>query len=212
MEQNLSATMRHHKGKVLSKYRKQGKIPANIFEKNQDSISVWIQKNEFEKIHSHVREGSLVYLTLEKSKIPVLLRHLAHEHTKRAILHASFQKINLKDEVTVEVPIVLIGEAPALKEGLIIENPKSTVEITSLPTQIPEKIEVDLSGMVTADDKISAADLKLPKGVTLVTEPGEVIVAVVKPTVQAAEETVNEAAQVEAVQEAGTAENTDSAT
>lgn len=202
MEHHMSATLRTETGKALNKFRKSGRIPANVFERNSESRSIWLTKLEFEKMLNDIHEGSLVYLKVDKEKLPVILRNVEREYRKGSILHANFQKINLKEEVTVEVSIQIIGEAPALKENLVVETPITSLEIKALPTHIPEQLEVDISEMRTADDQITAGEVKLPEGVTLLTDPGEIIVAVVEPTVAEEEVVENETAQVESVQAA----------
>lgn len=192
MDQVLQATTRQETGKVLGKFRRQGKVPANIFKKHADSTQIWVDANQLNKILLNSHEGSLLYIELgEKSaKLPTILRQIDYDFRTNRATHASFEEINLKEEVTVEIEIEVVGEAPATKAGLVVAIPQSNIEIKALPTDLPEKLEVDISKLETADDRISAGDVILPKGVTLITEPEVVLVAIVEPAAEEVEETV----------------------
>lgn len=204
MDHVLQATTRQETGKVLGKFRRQGKVPANIFMKHAQSTQIWVDGTQLSKLMQTANEGSLLYIELgdKKAKHPSILRHVDYDVRNGRPLHASFQEVSLKEKVTVEMEIEIVGEAPATKAGLVVDTPQTSIEIEALPTELPEKIEVDISKLETSDDRITAGDVTLPKGVTLVTDPETTLIAIVEPAAEEPEEAapVDEAAAVAAVE------------
>lgn len=201
MQISLSAQLRTEFGKTLNKYRKNGKIPGNVYEKHNESSSIWLNKTDVEKLLSRAHEGSFIDLILENKKISAIVRDVMYEHRKGSVIHIQFEKIDIKEKVTVEIPIEMTGASLAEKNGLVIENPLKNIEIEALPSDIPEKIIVDISKLENEDDRIIAKDINIAKGVTMLTGKDEVVVAVVKPSMQEEEQhKQSEVAQVNSVQ------------
>ncbi|GIW59132.1 MAG: 50S ribosomal protein L25 [Patescibacteria group bacterium] len=207
MDHVLNVQPRTQRGKSLNKYRKAGQIPGNIYGLSEASAAVWINAKELNQVLAHSHVGSLIYLQYvdRKERIPVILRQLDSSLRSKNYTHLELQKINLNEEVTIEVQLKLTGEAPALKAGYLLETPVSSVELSVLPTSIPEVLTIDVSNLSSLDDHVTVADLQLPKGVTVLTEPHTVLVAVVEPT-QEVEEAApeDEAAQIAATQATAT--------
>src|SRR5690606_30192018 len=108
------------------------------------------------------------------------------------LLHLDFYEVSMDHKVTLKVPLVITGEEERVNDGSIIEQMLYEIEITCLPTQIPEKIEVDISRLAM-NEAILAGDLELPEGVEMVTSPEEYLVTASAPRVEAVpEETVEE--------------------
>jgi large subunit ribosomal protein L25 len=193
MDHVLNVQPRSQQGKSLNKYRKAGQIPGNIYGLGKASAAVWINAKELNQLLAHLHVGSLIYLkhSDQTELIPAILRRLDSSLRHKNYTHLELQRVDLNEEVTVEVQIELTGEAPSLRSGYILETPVSLVELSALPTSIPEVLAIDVSNLNDLEDQITVADLQLPKGVTVLTEPHTVLVAVVKPT-QEVEETASE--------------------
>lgn len=203
MDHILQVTTRTEQGKALNKFRKSGKVPGNIFSKHQPSIAIWVDATSLKKARQSINEGALVYLQIgDKQKHPTIMRHISVDVRNANPMHVSFQEVSLKEKVTVEIQLEFIGEAPAIKLGNVIETPITSVEISALPTNIPEKLEVDLSKLESINDRIIASEIILPKAVELVTDPDSVVVAVVEPMSAEPEaaEPVDEASAIAAVE------------
>src|SRR5207249_3575849 len=97
---------------------------------------------------------------------------------RNEVTHIDFVAIRRDREVAAEVPLVLVGEAPATREGLVVTLALPALSILALPGNLPTEIGVDITGITTAHDDIRAGGLTMPEGVTLVTDPDEVVVAV----------------------------------
>jgi len=156
-------------------------IPAVLYGSGVENTSLDIDKKSFEKVLKDVGE-TLIDLEVEGKKYSVLIYDTQANPLTQEIIHVDFYQPNLKEEVETEVPIELIGEAPALKlGGTLIMNMKE-ISVKALPKDLPSKIMIDVSSLNTFEDAITAKDIKLPNGVTIEIENlEEVIVQVVEP-------------------------------
>jgi large subunit ribosomal protein L25 len=128
--------------------------------------------------------------------LPVMLRDYQVDNVERSFIHVDFQKIDLTRKVKVEVPIRLVGKAPGVKEGGILEHLRRELEVFCLPTAIPEAIEVDVSNL-NIGDTIHLHEVKLPEGIELPTLSDLTIAAVVAPVEEKIEVPVEGAALAE---------------
>lgn len=156
-------------------------IPAVLYGSDIKNLSLEIDKKSFVKVFKDVGE-TLIDLEVEGKKYSVLIHDTQANPLTQELIHVDFYQPNLKEEVETEVPIELIGEAPALKlGGTLIVNMKE-ISVKALPKDLPSKIIIDVSSLITFEDAITAKDIKLPAGVTIEIEnPEEVIVQVVEP-------------------------------
>jgi len=178
---SLNAKLRKEKGAAYRASHSLETIPAVLYGPEIESISIAVDRKEFEKVYKQVGE-TLIDLDVEGKKYSVLIHDEQVHPLTQALLHVDFYQPNLKEEVETEVPIELVGEAPALKSGgTLIANMKE-ITVKALPKDLPSKITIDVSTLVTFEDSITAKDIKLPAGVTIEIEnPEEVIVQVVEP-------------------------------
>ncbi|MCK9446408.1 50S ribosomal protein L25 [bacterium] len=173
---SLTAKLRKEKG-----VSEAGMIPAVLYGSGVENTPLEIDKKSFSKVFRDVGE-TLIDLEVEGKKYSVLIHDTQANPLTSELIHVDFYQPNLKEEVETEVPIELIGEAPALKlGGTLIMNMKE-ISVKALPKDLPSKIIIDVSSLNTFEDAITAKDIKLPTGVTIEIEnPEEVIVQVVEP-------------------------------
>ncbi|MFA5072257.1 MAG: 50S ribosomal protein L25, partial [Candidatus Pacearchaeota archaeon] len=135
----------------------------------------------FEKVFKDVGE-TLIDLEVDGKKYSALIYDTQVNPLTQELIHVDFYQPNLKEEVETEVPIELVGEAPALKlGGTLIMNMKE-ISVSALPKDLPSKIIIDVSVLNTFEDAITVKDIKLPAGVTIeIDNPEEIIVQVVEP-------------------------------
>jgi len=114
-------------------------------------------------------------------------------------LHADFFQVNLKEKVKANVPLEFVGEPKAVTEktGILMEI-TNEVEVEALPTELPEKIEVNVEHLAQIDDQIAVSDLKVPQGVTILSDLNQVVAKI--------EELVSKEALEQAAEEAAAAE------
>lgn len=191
----LSAEIRQVTGKKIKKLRQAGFVPVNVYGKGVESQALQIPLKEFQVIYSKVGETGLVELTYGKTTNHVLIKNVQYNPVLRKPIHAEFHAVNLKEKIKANVPLELTGEAPAVANGLgILLQTINEIEVEALPTNLPEKIEINVVGLAELDQQITVAELTVPQEVEVVTSGDEVVVKVVKAVV---EEVVEEAPVVE---------------
>lgn len=177
---SLKAEDRQVLGKKVKNLRKNGLLPAHVFGKKIDTEHISVDTKEFMKVYISAGETSLIDLKLDKEKVkPVLIREVQYDPVNLKPLHVDFYQVNLSEKVKVSVPVVLMGEQPEkvhLGEAIVLQT-ISEIEVEALPTDLIEKIEVDISSLKEIDDAITVATLNYNHGkITVLVEPEEVVV------------------------------------
>lgn len=160
----LAVKPRELTGKKVKKLRRENIIPANIFGNKIKSQNIQVDEKEFLAAYKVAGETSIIELSVEGNKDTksVLVSNLHVHPVSGNVLHIDFHQVDLKEKVTATVPIELIGESPAVKElGGVLFSPISELEVTALPTEIPSKIELDVSTLVEIGDTLTLKDLKI---------------------------------------------------
>ncbi|HNY36340.1 MAG TPA: 50S ribosomal protein L25 [Candidatus Pacearchaeota archaeon] len=178
---SLIAKIREKKGTAFRAGYGADSIPAVLYGSDVENMSLEIDKKSFEKVFRDVGE-TLIDLEVDGKKYSVLIHDTQVNPLTQELIHVDFYQPNLKEEVETEVPLELIGEAPALKlGGTLIMNMKE-ISVSALPKDLPSKIVIDVSTLNTFEDAITVKDIKVPAGVTIEVEnPEEIIVQVVEP-------------------------------
>lgn len=196
--EKLAVTKRKITGKKVKQLRRDGILPANIYGKDFKSVSVQVPLKDFEKVYKEAGETGVVDIDLDTKTIPVLI-HSVHEDYLGNLLHADFYKVNLSEKVKTMVPVLVTGEPKAVADNIgLLMNITTEVEVEALPTDLPENIEINVENLANVGDQITVADVKAPQGVTIITDPGQVIVKI--------DELVSKEAQEQASEEAAAAE------
>ncbi len=196
--EKLTVTKRKITGKKVKQLRRDGILPANIYGKDFKSVSVQVPLKDFEKVYKEAGETGVVDIDLDTKTIPVLI-HSVHEDYLGNLLHADFYKVNLSEKVKTMVPVLVIGEPKAVADNIgLLMNITTEVEVEALPTDLPENIEINVEGLANVGDQVTVADIKAPTGITIITDPGQVIVKI--------DELVSKEAQEQASEEAAAAE------
>lgn len=194
----LSAEIRETTGKKVKKLRKEGFVPVNVYGKGVESQALQIPVKEFQVIYSKVGETGLVELSYGKVTNHVLIKNVQYHPVLRKPIHAEFHAVNLKEKIKANIPLELVGESQAVANGLgILLQTINEVEVEALPTELPEKFEINVEPLADLDQQITVAEIKAPKEVEILTAGEEVVVKVVKAVV----EEVAEAAAVETAEE-----------
>ena len=174
-------------GKKVKLLRRDGLLPANIYGKKTKSLAVQLPAKLFLSVFKEVGESGLLDLKVggEDSARPVLIHDVHFHPVSNEPLHVDFYQVDLKEKVTTKVPVEIIGESPAIKEKIgILIQPLSEVEVEALPGDLPEKIEVDISGLKAVDETITVDQVKAPQGVQILTEAKEVLAKIEPPVTQ----------------------------
>ena len=198
----LSAEIREGIGKgKAKKLRAQGLIPAVFYGPRAQSISLVIDSKEFVKtLQTEAGENVLIDLNIRKGdhseQKVVMVKDLQLDPLQGTTLHTDFYEVAMDEMVTVEVPIHLVGKPEGLKMGGILEQIRRTIQVQSLPGDIPKSIDVDVSPL-RIGDSIHVREIQAGK-VKILFETNFTIATVVPPAVEekkVAEEVVAEVAE-----------------
>lgn len=177
---SLKAEVRAVFGKKLNKVRKQGLIPSNVFGPDFKSKTISVVYKDFVKTYKIVGETGIVYLTIDKENIPVLIKNIQKHPLSSTLLHVDFRKIDLSKKIETNVPVKTIGvsEAVSQKSGILLIQ-SETLLVEALPEDIPSSIEVDISIIKEIGQEIKVADLKKSDKYEVKTPVDKVILGVV---------------------------------
>lgn len=166
-------------GKKVKKLRHEGVLPANIYGKAVKSLSVQVPYKEFEKVYKEAGETGIIDVELDGQVRPSLIHNVQQDYYNHKLLHADFFQVNLKEKVKTMVPLVAVGIPRAVSEKLgLLLTPLSEVEIEALPTDLPDKIEVNVEPLAEVNAQITVGEIKAPTGVTILTDPSQVVVKI----------------------------------
>lgn len=136
---------------------------------------------ELNKVLAEVEESTLINIIIGKKSYPSLVKDIHRNSLKSEILSIDFFAPDLNEEVEAPVVLEFEGVSSSEKEGNTLIKAYQEVEVSALPRDLPEHLVVDLSTLVTVDDVIRVSDIVLPKGVTILLEPEEIIAMTEEP-------------------------------
>ncbi len=182
----LKVSPREVLGKKVKRLRREGVIPANVYGRALESVAIQVTRDDLLHVLRTAGRNEIIYLRLDgEEPRPTLVRQIQRNPITDAILHVDFYQISLKEKVRIEVPLALVGTAPAEQTyGGTLLHSLDTITVEGLPTDIPSVIEVDVSGLEQIDATIYVSDLSVPGGVTLLTDPERVVAKVAPPHVE----------------------------
>ena len=185
----LKAEKREITGRKVKRMRKEGILPGNIYGKNIKSVSLMVKEKDFEDMFKKVGETSLLQIELGKEKRPVLVHNVQMDPLSDKPIHVDFLQVDLKEKETAEVPVELVGESPAEKQGLgTVVQYIQEIEVEALPTDLPDKFEVDISNLIEVDNAVFVKDLKVDKKKIEIKNDMEVILVKVEAIKEEVEE------------------------
>ncbi|MBI3887622.1 50S ribosomal protein L25 [Candidatus Microgenomates bacterium] len=199
----LTAEIREIVGKKVKKLRKEGLVPATVFGKSVKSVSLSIPTKDFAKVYHQAGETGLVELKFGSTQLHTLISEVQFNPLTRMAIHVQFHAVNLKEKIKANVPLELVGESPAVAStvGILLQT-LNEVEVEALPTDLPEKIEIDVTSLAEIDQQIVVSELKAPSGVEILTGKDELVVKVVPAVSEEAKKEAEEAAAKAAEEEA----------
>ena len=181
---DLSVEPREALGKgAVGRLRRKGLVPAILYGGGSAPVTLAVAPTDVHRaLHGHGAGGVLVNIRLPGDAEPrtAVVRELQYDPVRDTLIHIDFQAVRMDEEITVEVPIHVVGEASGVKDqNGVLALLLRAVEVSCLPSLIPERIDIDVSAL-RIHDVATVADLKLPEGVR-VTVPSTQPVATVAP-------------------------------
>ncbi len=182
------------------KSRSSGEIPGVIYGEGKPTEHLTINAQDFGRLVLKEGTGKLIKLKIQKGKAAeqdqVLIKNLQRHPVKGNIIHVDFLRVAMDHPVTVKVPLYLASDERKTRDGAIIEVLMHELEVSCLPANIPDRIQIHTNNLTTGG-KIHVKDLELGNGVKAVNAPEETVVHAIAPTVAAETETAEQPATAE---------------
>ena len=200
----LRATSREILGKKVRFLRRQGIIPLHLFGHSVESITLQCDEAQLKGVLAHAGKTRLISLKLDKGKKPrnVMVREVQRDRRTDGLLHVDLYQIKMTEKIRVEIPVVVVGEAPALKskENMLLQELNS-LTVECLPNEIPTSVKVDLSSLTEREQAIRVENVILGKEVTILNDPELVMVKIGSRPKERVEEVAEAVEAVEAPEE-----------
>jgi large subunit ribosomal protein L25 len=165
-------------GKKTAELRAEGSIPAVFYGAKEAATSVIINVRDFRKVWKEIGETGTVELETPNGVHDAMIYDVQVDPVKSEPIHVDFYIIEKGQKVEVEVPLEFEGNSLAIKNGGILVKVLHTVEVEGEPKNIPHVIKVSIDSLVDGDSQIFVKDIKLPAGITLITDEEEVVASI----------------------------------
>lgn len=181
----LKAESRTVFGGKVNALRRSGYMPAVLYGKGQEAISLQVLIKDFSKILKIAGESTLIYIQVGGQSYPTIIHDVAKDPVKDDIIHADFYKVSLTEKIKTKVPVVFVGESPAVKDlsGIFVRN-INELEVEALPQNLPHEITIDISSLKNFGDQISIKDIKLGSDIKIEAEADSIVATVQEPKSQ----------------------------
>jgi len=198
----------------LNRFRQEDKIPAVIYGREKEPVPVFLDGKEFRQVLS-TEAGANVVIDLNltngqsssSASETVMIKDIQRDIlVQDRLLHVDLIRISLTEKRSVNVPVDYVGEPVGVKEGGVVQVLIREVEVSCLPTAIPDQLEMDISELEIGEN-LTAKDLSLPEGVELEEDPDETLVSILTPVTE--EEIEGEEEEEGAEEEASETEETE---
>ncbi|OGO12179.1 MAG: hypothetical protein A2Y53_01925 [Chloroflexi bacterium RBG_16_47_49] len=182
----LKAIRRNVLGKQVKAIRREGRLPAVIYGHYIEPISIELNLRDASKSLTGLAPSALVTLEVDGTPHRTLVREKQRNKITGILLHIDFLAVSMKEKLRSQVYMEIVGLAPAIKDfsGVLVTG-SDEVEVECLPQDLPERIVVDISGLLKIGDGIYVRDLAVPEGVKILEDPDTMVALI---TAQAAEE------------------------
>ncbi len=162
----------------LNQARKSGKVPAQLYGKDAEPMSIFLEREAFSNKAKHLTESMIIDVNLDGKKYSALMKEVQRANLSGEILHIDFNLVGQGQKMHVKVPLHLVGIAKGVREGGILEHAIHDIEVECQAENIPEKIEVDITEL-EPNHALHLRDIAIPEGVRLLTNP-ETVIAIIK--------------------------------
>ncbi|MFO1441926.1 50S ribosomal protein L25/general stress protein Ctc [Bacillus sp. Bva_UNVM-123] len=168
------------RGSTLTRIRQEGNIPAVFYGAKLESKPIYFSEKDFTQLIKKVGRNGVISLDLDGVKHNVVLSDYQANPLKNEIIHADLLAVDMSQDITANVRLVLVGDAQGVKDGGVMQQSVHEVSVTAKPDLIPQSIDVDISNLLV-NETISIADLKTSHEIVINHEQEEVIASILPP-------------------------------
>jgi len=182
METKLVAERRDGAGKgVARKLRASGRVPAVLYGHGQEAVPLSVDAREMvHLLHSAGGSNVLFDLVVDGKEHLAMPREIQRDHIHNKLIHVDFLAVSRTERITVDVPVVEVGDSVGVREGGVVEHHLRDLHVECLPQDVPEHIEVDITALAIGD-MVHVRDVVAPAGVTILTNPDDAVLSVITP-------------------------------
>ncbi len=178
----LKAEARSVMRKQVKNLRKEGLIPAVVYGRGFEPVSVQVKAKEFGKAYMQAGESTLVYLELSDKTVPTIIHDVSRHPVNDGVLHIDFYHVRLDEKIHAKIPLQFTGEAPAVKTfGAILIKNIFELEVEGFPQDLPHEITVDISKLANIGDHIMVQDLKISDKLKLTAHMTDIVALAQEP-------------------------------
>lgn len=189
----LKVSRRAVTGKKVSSLRRQGITPVHLYGHGVESESLQCETAGLKRLLTQSGRTGLINLHVSGEKTPknVLVREVQRAADTGELLHVDFFQVSMAEKIKVKVPLVLVGESPALRQKQnMLEHGLNSLEVECLPGEIPAQIELDIRGLTEAEQSIRVKDIPLAGQITPLDDPDRMVVRITARPLEIEEEVV----------------------
>ena len=172
----LKATKRDVVGKQVKALRREGKLPAVIYGRHTEPITINLDAHSASLALAKITSSSLVTIDVEGAEYPTLVREKQRDYIKNRLLHVDFLAVSMTEKLRTRVSVRFIGVSPAVKDyNAVMVHNLEQLEVECLPTDLPERIDLDISVLARPGEGIRVRDVKVPDTVRLLDDPDTMV-------------------------------------
>lgn len=179
---DLQAKERSERGKnAARRLRASGMVPAVLYGGDGDATALAVPNKIVDYTLHHTGDNALYDIDLGSGGSTARIVDVQRDPVSGRLMHVDFAPVNMRERIEVTVPLHVVGDAPGAEEGGVLQQVAYEVHVESLPGDIPQELTIDVSSLGMGEN-LTLADVALPEGVTLISDPEEVAATVTVPT------------------------------
>jgi large subunit ribosomal protein L25 len=176
-EWQLAARSREKTAKsVMNTERRNGNIAAVLYGHGEKGTSLWVERLAFEKLYAGAGESSIIKIVVDGKSINGLIQDVDFDPIAHRATHIDFLQVKMNEVLEASIPVEFVGESAAIREqgGMLVKTLEE-VQVSCLPKDLPQHLEVDLAKLQTFEDSIQVGDIVVPAGVKILTAADTVV-------------------------------------
>jgi len=183
----LKAVKRDVTGKQVKAMRRAGQLPAVIYGRRMDPMAITLEAHNAGLVLGRLTSSSLVTIELDGQEYPALVREKQRNYIKGGLTHVDFMAVSLTDKITASIRIEFSGVSGAVKDyNAVFVHGLESLEVECLPTELPERVTVDLAALKQVGDAIHVGDITLGENIRILDDPDTMVAIAAAPKVEEA--------------------------
>jgi large subunit ribosomal protein L25 len=172
----LNASKRDVIGKQVRALRREGKLPAVIYGRHTEPIRINLDAHSAALVLGKLTSSSLVTINLDGTEYPALVREKQRDFIKNRLLHVDFLAVSMSEKLRTSVSVHFIGASAAVKDfnAVLVKNLEQ-LEVEALPTDLPERIDVDITALAKPGDGIRVREVNVPDTIRILNDPDTMV-------------------------------------